>query len=126
MNKYRTHDCNQLRLEDAGSKVSLAGWINRKRDHGNVLFVDLRDHYGVTQCVIEKTNTKLLNLVDSLRVETVIKIDGTVIKREPDTINKSLNTGSIEISVDSVEVLSEAKELPMPVLAKTTIQKKLD
>ena len=126
MNKYRTHNCNQLRLEDAGSKVSLAGWINRKRDHGNVLFVDLRDHYGVTQCVIEKTNTKLLNLVDSLRVETVIKIDGSVIKREPDTINESLNTGTIEIAVDNVEVLSEAKELPMPVLAKTTIQKKLD
>ena len=118
MNKYRTHNCNQLRLEDAGSKVSLAGWINRKRDHGNVLFVDLRDHYGVTQCVIDKTNTKLLNLVDSLRVETVIKIDGTVIKREPDTINKSLNTGTIEIAVDNVEVLSEAKELPMPVFGE--------
>ena len=118
MNKYRTHNCNQLRLEDAGSKVSLAGWINRKRDHGNVLFVDLRDHYGVTQCVIEKTNTKLLNLVDSLRVETVIKIDGTVIKREHDTINKSLNTGTIEIAVDNVEVLSEAKELPMPVFGE--------
>ena len=118
MNKYRTHNCNQLRLEDAGSKVSLAGWINRKRDHGNVLFVDIRDHYGVTQCVIEKTNTKLLNLVDNLRVETVIKIDGTVIKREPDTINKSLNTGTIEIAVDSVEVLSEAKELPMPVFGE--------
>ena len=118
MNKYRTHNCNQLRLEDAGSKVSLAGWINRKRDHGNVLFVDLRDHYGVTQCVIEKTNTQLLNLVDSLRVETVIKIDGTVIKREPDTINKSLNTGTIETAVDSVEVLSEAKELPMPVFGE--------
>ncbi len=118
MNIYRTHNCNQLRLEDAGSKVSLAGWINRKRDHGNVLFVDLRDHYGVTQCVIEKTNTKLLNLVDSLRVETVIKIDGTVIKREPDTINESLNTGTIEIAVDNVEVLSEAKELPMPVFGE--------
>ena len=118
MNKYRTHICNQLRLEDAGSKVSLAGWINRKRDHGNVLFVDLRDHYGVTQCVIEKTNTKLLNLVDSLRVETVIKIDGTVIKREPDTVNTSLNTGTIEIAVDNVEVLSEAKELPMPVFGE--------
>ena len=118
MNKYRTHNCNQLRLEDAGSKVSLAGWINRKRDHGNVLFVDLRDHYGVTQCVIEKTNTQLLNLVDSLRVETVIKIDGTVIKREPDTINKSLNTGTFEIAVDNVEVLSEAKELPMPVFGE--------
>ena len=118
MNKYITHNCSQLRLEDAGSKVSLAGWINRKRDHGNVLFVDLRDHYGVTQCVIEKTNTKLLNLVDSLRVETVIKIDGNVIKREPDTINKSLNTGTIEIAVDSVEVLSEAKELPMPVFGE--------
>ena len=118
MNKYRTHNCNQLRLEDAGSKVSLAGWINRKRAHGNVLFIDLRDHYGVTQCVIEKTNTKLLNLVDNLRVETVIKIDGTVIKREPDTINKSLNTGTIEIAVDNVEVLSEAKELPMPVFGE--------
>ena len=118
MNKYRTHNCNQLRLEDAGSKVSLAGWINRKRDHGNVLFVDLRDHYGVTQCVIEKTNTKFLNLVDSLRVETVIKIDGTVIKRESDTINKSLSTGTIEIAVDNVEVLSEAKELPMPVFGE--------
>ena len=118
MNKYRTHNCNQLRLEDAGSKVSLAGWINRKRDHGNVLFVDLRDHYGVTQCVIEKTNTKLLNLVDSLRVETVIKIDGNVVEREPDTINKSLNTGTIEIAVDNVEVLSEAKELPMPVFGE--------
>ena len=118
MNKYRTHNCNQLRLEDAGSKVSLAGWINRKRDHGNVLFVDLRDHYGVTQCVIEKTNTKLLNLVDSLRVETVIKINGTVIKRESDTINKSLSTGTIEIAVDNVEVLSEAKELPMPVFGE--------
>jgi len=118
MNKYRTHNCNQLRLEDAGSKVSLAGWINRKRDHGNVLFVDLRDHYGVTQCVIEKTNTQLLNLVDSLRVETVIKIDGTVIKRESGTINKSLNTGTIEIAVDNVEVLSEAKELPMPVFGE--------
>ena len=118
MNKYRTHNCNQLRLEDAGSKVSLAGWINRKRDHGNVLFVDLRDHYGVTQCVIEKTNTKLLNLVDSLRVETVVKIDGTVVEREPDTINKSLNTGTIEIAVDNVEVLSEAKELPMPVFGE--------
>ena len=118
MNKYRTHNCNQLRFEDAGSKVSLAGWINRKRDHGNVLFVDLRDHYGVTQCVIEKTNTQLLNLVDSLRVETVIKIDGTVIKRESDTINKSLSTGTIEIAVDNVEVLSEAKELPMPVFGE--------
>ncbi len=118
MNKYRTHNCNQLRLEDAGSKVSLAGWINRKRDHGNVLFVDLRDHYGVTQCVIEKTNTKLLNLVDSLRVESVIKIDGNVVEREPDTINKSLNTGTIEIAVDSVELLSEAKELPMPVFGE--------
>ena len=118
MNKYRTHNCNQLRLEDAGSKVSLAGWINRKRDHGNVLFVDLRDHYGVTQCVIEKTNTQLLNLVDSLRVETVIKIDGNVVERELDTINKSLNTGTIEIAVDNVEVLSEAKELPMPVFGE--------
>ncbi len=118
MSKYRSHNCNELSLDDVGKNISLAGWINRKRDHGNVLFVDLRDHYGVTQCVIEKTNNNLINLLDNLRVESVIKIDGKVIKRETDTINNSLNTGYIEVSIDNVEVLSKANELPMPVFGE--------
>ena len=85
MVKYRTHNCNELKESDENKDVILAGWINRKRDHGNVLFIDLRDHYGVTQCVIEKTNTKLLKEFESLRAESVIKIDGKVIKRDKET-----------------------------------------
>ena len=118
MVKYRTHNCNELKESDENKDVILAGWINRKRDHGNVLFIDLRDHYGVTQCVIEKTNTKLLKEFESLRAESVIKIHGKVIKREKETINDSLVTGKIEISVDALEVLSAANELPMPVFGE--------
>ena len=118
MVKYRTHNCNELEESDENKDVILAGWINRKRDHGNVLFIDLRDHYGITQCVIEKTNTKLLKAFESLRAESVIKIDGKVIKRDKETINESLATGKIEISVDSLEVLSAANELPMPVFGE--------
>ena len=118
MAKYRTHNCNELKESDENKDVILAGWINRKRDHGNVLFIDLRDHYGVTQCVIEKTNTKLLKEFESLRAESVIKIHGKVIKREKETINDSLVTGKIEISVDALEVLSAANELPMPVFGE--------
>ena len=118
MVKYRTHNCNELKESDENKDVILAGWINRKRDHGNVLFIDLRDHYGVTQCVIEKTNTKLLKEFESLRAESVIKIDGKVIKRDKETINESLATGKIEISVDALEVLSAANELPMPVFGE--------
>ena len=118
MAKYRTHNCNELKESDENKDVILAGWINRKRDHGNVLFIDLRDHYGVTQCVIEKTNTKLLKEFESLRAESVIKIDGKVIKRDKETINESLATGKIEISVDALEILSAANELPMPVFGE--------
>ena len=118
MVKYRTHNCNELKESDENKDVILAGWINRKRDHGNVLFIDLRDHYGVTQCVIEKTNTKLLKAFESLRAESVIKIDGKVIKRDKETINESLATGKIEIFVDELEVLSAANELPMPVFGE--------
>ena len=118
MVKYRSHNCNELKESDENKDVMLAGWINRKRDHGNVLFVDLRDHYGVTQCVIEKTNTKLLKEFESLRAESVIKIHGKVIKRDKETINESLVTGKIEISVDALEVLSAANELPMPVFGE--------
>ena len=115
MNKYRTHLCNQLRESDAGTTASISGWIHRKRDHGNLLFVDLRDHYGVTQCVVDKTNNKLLTIIDSLRSESVIKISGIVVKRDKETINTSLETGKIEVSIEQLEVLSKADELPMPV-----------
>ena len=118
MNKYRTHLCNQLRESDEGKDVSISGWIHRKRDHGNLLFVDLRDHYGVTQCVVDKTNKKLLKIIDSLRSESVIKISGIVVKRDVETINSSLETGKIEISIDRLEVLSIADELPMPVFGE--------
>jgi len=115
MNKYRTHLCNQLRESDAGTNVSISGWIHRKRDHGKLLFVDLRDHYGVTQCVVDKTNEKLLTIIDSLRSESVIKISGTVVERDKETINLSLETGKIEVSIEQLEILSMAEELPMPV-----------
>ncbi len=118
MVKYRTHNCNELKESDEDKNIILAGWINRKREHGNVLFIDLRDHYGVTQCVIEKTNIKLLKEFESLRAESVIKIHGKVIKRDKETINESLVTGKIEISVDALEVLSAANELPMPVFGE--------
>ena len=88
MNTYRTHYCNQLRQSDENNKVVISGWINRKRDHGNVLFVDLRDHYGVTQCVIEKTNKPLLDTIDSLRSESVIKVMGTVVRRSDDNLER--------------------------------------
>ena len=115
MNKYRTHFCNELRESDAGTNISISGWIHRKRDHGNLLFVDLRDHYGVTQCVIDKTNEKLLTIIDSLRSESVIKISGKVVERDKETINLSLETGKIEVSIEQLEILSMAEELPMPV-----------
>ena len=115
MNTYRTHYCNQLRQSDENNEVIISGWINRKRDHGNVLFVDLRDHYGVTQCVVEKTNKLLLDTIDNLRSESVIKVMGTVIRRSDDTVNDSLETGEIEVAISNVEILSKAKEIPMPV-----------
>ena len=115
MNKYRTHFCNQLRESDAGANISISGWIHRKRDHGNLLFVDLRDHYGVTQCVVDKNNEKLLTTIDSLRSESVIKISGKVVERDDETINLSLETGKIEVSIEELQILSIAEELPMPV-----------
>ena len=115
MNKYRSHHCNEISVNNIDETVSISGWINRKRDHGNLLFIDLRDHYGVTQCVIDNSNTTTLELIESLRVESVIKIVGKVIKRLPETVNKELSTGEIEIAIISVEVLSSADELPMPV-----------
>ena len=116
MNKYRSHTCGGLTIEDKNKNISLSGWINKKRDHGNLLFLDLRDNYGVTQCVIENSHKKFKEL-EKLSLETVIKIDGKVLERSKDTINKELSTGEIEISIISYEVLGKTKELPLPVFS---------
>ncbi len=117
MNKYRTHHCSELDLKDLGKEVSLSGWLHRKRDHGNLLFVDLRDHYGITQCVIENKN-KFFPILENAKPETVLKITGEVSKRAEGTDNKELKTGNIEIKVNSVEILSQARDLPMPVFGE--------
>ncbi len=117
MNKYRSHNCSELTESDSGKKVYLSGWLHRKRDHGNLLFIDLRDHFGVTQCVIEH-NSKYFKTLENLKSESVIKVSGKVEKREPGTENKDLKTGKIEIHIDDIEILSEAKDLPMPVFGE--------
>ena len=117
MNKYRTHNCSELGEKEIGKKIYLSGWLHRKRDHGNLLFIDLRDHYGMTQCVIENNNS-FFPVLERSKPETVLKISGSVVKRSSGTENLDLKTGKIEIAIDSVEVLSEAKELPMPVFGE--------
>ena len=114
MHAYRTHTCAQLRASDVGSTARLSGWIHRKRDHGGVLFVDLRDHYGLTQIVC-KAGSEALALLDSLRVESVVTITGDVVGREGGAVNARLSTGDIEVIAREVEVQSAAAELPMPV-----------
>ncbi len=116
MNKYRTHTCGELNISNKGQKIILSGWINKKRDHGNLLFIDLRDNYGLTQCVVDNEN-KVFKEIENLPLETVLKITGEVIERDKDTVNKNLLTGDIEISINDFEVLGGTKELPMPVFS---------
>ncbi len=116
MNIYRTHTCGELNISHKGQKIILSGWINKKRDHGNLLFIDLRDNYGLTQCVIDNEN-KVFKEIENLPLETVLKITGEVIERDKDTVNKNLFTGEIEISINDFEVLGRTKELPMPVFS---------
>ncbi|MDC0328685.1 aspartate--tRNA ligase [Candidatus Pelagibacter sp.] len=116
MNKYRTHNCNELNKDNNGQEIVLSGWINKKRDHGNLLFIDLRDNYGMTQCIIDKSNDSF-KLLEKIQLESVIKINGKVIKRSTDTINTELQTGEIEVNIDKFEVLGTCKELPMPVFS---------
>ncbi|MFL2898863.1 MAG: aspartate--tRNA ligase [Candidatus Pelagibacterales bacterium] len=115
MNKYRSHLCNQLNEDDSGSSVLISGWVHRKRDHGNLLFIDLRDHYGITQCVIDKSNEDLLFIAEKLKSETVVSISGNVVLRDDETINENLDTGKIEVVIENIQILSSANELPMPV-----------
>ena len=114
MNKYRTHNCSELKKENSDQEIVLSGWINKKRDHGNLLFIDLRDNYGMTQCIVEKSNNYFKEL-EKIQLESVIKINGKVVKRSNDTINTDLQTGEIEVNINSFEVLGNCKELPMPV-----------
>src|SRR5712671_4142748 len=111
---YRTHTCGALRLADAGRSARLSGWVHRKRDHGQLLFVDLRDHYGVTQCVID-VSSPLFGEVDALRLESVVSLTGRIVKRSPDTINPNLATGEVELVIAELELLSGAEPLPFPV-----------
>ncbi len=116
MNKYRTHNCGELTKSHKEKKISLSGWINKKRDHGNLLFVDLRDNFGITQCVIDKSN-EIFKKIEKLSLETVIKVTGIVIERLDETINKNISTGEIEVKIDDIDILGETKDLPMPVFS---------
>ncbi|HEY0647689.1 aspartate--tRNA ligase [Phenylobacterium sp.] len=117
MHAYRTHTCGALRAADTGQTVRVSGWIHRKRDHGGLLFIDLRDHYGLTQLVLHP-DTPGFELVERVRAESVIRIDGEVVKRTPETVNPNLPTGEIEVRVKGVELLGEAQELPVPVFGE--------
>ena len=114
MHKYRTHNCSQVRFSDLGKKVKLSGWVHRKRDHGQLIFVDLRDNYGITQVVTDSSSNHF-SIVESLTLETVISITGEVIERSKETVNKNLPTGDVEIKIEQLEVLSKASPLPLQV-----------
>ena len=117
MNKYRTHNCSELTESDNNKIITLSGWVHRKRDHGNLLFIDLRDHFGLTQCVIEKNNN-FFKTLEKIKPESVISITGKVLKREKGTENLELKTGKIEVSIETIKVLSDAKDLPMPIFGE--------
>ena len=116
MNKYRTHTCGELTKLHKEKEISLSGWINKKRDHGNLLFIDLRDNFGITQCVIDKSN-EIFKKIEKLSLETVIKITGMVIERSNETINKNISTGEIEVKINTIDIIGKTKELPMPVFS---------
>ena len=117
MHAYRTHTCGALRAADTGKTVRLSGWIHRKRDHGGLIFIDLRDHYGLTQLVVSPSNPGF-KLVEHLRAESVIRVDGNVVARTPETVNPNLPTGEIEVQAAEIAVISEAAELPLPVFGE--------
>jgi aspartyl-tRNA synthetase len=117
MHAYRTHTCGALRAADTGQTVRLSGWIHRKRDHGGLIFIDLRDNYGLTQLVLHP-GTPGFAIAEHLRAESVIRADGEVVARTPDTINPNLPTGEVEVQVGELAVLSEAAELPLPVFGE--------
>jgi aspartyl-tRNA synthetase len=117
MHAYRTHTCGELRAAQVGETVRLSGWVNRRRDHGGLLFIDLRDHYGITQCVVEPDGAAFAE-ADKARAEWVLTVTGKVVARTPETVNKDLPTGEIEIRIEQVSIQSVAQELPVPVFGE--------
>ena len=117
MHRYRSHTCAQLRKSDAGAAVRLSGWVHRVRDHGGLLFIDLRDHYGLTQIVADP-DSPAFKIAETVRGEWVIRVDGEVKARMAETVNPNLPTGEIEVFAREIEVLSAAKELPLPVFGE--------
>ena len=117
MHPFRTHTCGALRDSDTGTSVRISGWVHRKRDHGNLLFLDIRDHYGVTQCVVE-TGEACFAAAEAVRAESVVTITGPVVARSADTVNDTLPTGRVEIRIQAMEIQSAAEELPMPVFGE--------
>ena len=117
MNKFRTHNCAELSEKDLDKKVIISGWLHRRRDHGNLIFIDIRDHYGITQCVTEN-NDEFFSILEKIKPESVLKITGKVIKRKKETENLELKTGKIEIKIHNLEILSNANELPIPVFGE--------
>ncbi len=117
MHRYRSHNCGALRAEDAGSNIRLSGWVHRVRDHGGVLFIDLRDHYGITQIVADP-DSPCFAAAEKVRAEWVIRIDGEVKARDAEAVNEDLPTGAIEVFARELEVLSSAAELPLPVFGE--------
>ncbi len=118
MHAYRSHTCAALRAADVGQTVRLSGWVHRKRDHGNLLFIDLRDHYGITQIVID-SDSAAFKTAEHLRAESVIRVDGVVLARAESAVNATLPTGAIEVAAGQVTLLSAAGDLPMPVFGET-------
>jgi aspartyl-tRNA synthetase len=116
LNKYRTHNCSELTIKNIGKQTILSGWVHKKRDHGNLLFIDLRDHYGITQCIIDNKNEHF-SALEKIKLETVIRIEGEVVARTSETINKEHATGSIEVTIKNFNVLGSTKELPLPVFS---------
>ena len=114
MHAYRTHSCGALRAADAGQPARLSGWVHAKRDHGSLLFIDLRDHYGITQCVFP-AGSPAFAAADAVRPESVITVTGQVVHREPGTVNPRLPTGEVELRVADLVVQSAAEVLPMQV-----------
>jgi aspartyl-tRNA synthetase len=117
MHDYRTHTCGELRLSDVGKTIRLSGWVHRLRDHGGLLFVDVRDHYGIAQVVADPKSPAFV-LAETLKPEWVVRVDGEVVARSKETVNPNLPTGEVEIRANAIEVLSEAKELPLPVFGE--------
>ena len=118
MNKYRSHNCSELTEKDVGKTISISGWLHRKRDHGNLLFIDLRDHYGLTQCVIENNN-KSFSILEKIKPESQFLLFlERLLREKKGTENLELSTGKIEVEIETIKILSEAKELPMPVFGE--------